>query len=75
MSDYTSKKIFKLMDKWSDYQSDSWDRGKESVEFINFSQQEVDDSNSISFEPLVFNFSKKWQSQAKANAKNIELSL
>ena len=69
---YTPKKIYNLYCKWQDFMSTSWQRGDENVDFIEKSHQEPQDDSK---ENLIFNFASTVLETAKANAKDIDLSL
>lgn len=71
----TSEKIFTLQEKWREYMEDSWERGRENIEFIEQSEQYTGDDTKLSFEELCFNFMIKLLRTAQANGKNIELSV
>lgn len=75
MSKYTSRYIFKLRDDWSDYMTESWERGRQSISFIEKSEQAISDPNDLSFDSLAFNFMWKLLKIAQSRAQEIDLSL
>lgn len=72
---YDTKTIFKLRDDWQSYMADSWERGTKNIDFIEKNDQYAIDKNSLSFEPLAFNFMYGLLKTAQAHAKDLELSL
>lgn len=72
----TPQLIWDLQDKWKGYMEDSWERGENSIDFIEKSEQGGDDTdNSPNFEQLSFNFMYKLLKTVQAKGAEIELSL
>lgn len=73
----TSKKIFKYYDGWKQYMQPSWKRGMDNVRFVEGSAQDNEISGG-SVEPreeFIFNVVRKLLEVAKAQGKEIDLSL
>ena len=71
---YSPESIFKCREEWESYMHESWERGKENVAFVQKNEQYAKD-DSMSFEPLTFNFMMKLLQTAKAQAKDLDISL
>ncbi len=73
---YTTKNIYKLYLGWSEKMNSSWDRGKESLQFVEGGYQDYsNEDRTMSREHLVFNVINKFLKTVQANGKELDLTV